>query len=230
MSGRDKNLCRRCPRYSCIHPSVCKNLSNDHTPLIELYQKVAAVPGVKHLYIGSGIRCDLFNDDNHGWEYFRHIVLHHVSGRLKVAPEHTSPDVLKAMRKPSFDLFLKTKRKFDDICRQAGVRYQLIPYFISSHPACRLKDMAELAVQMKRLGYRLEQIQDFTPTPMTLSTEMYYTGINPDTMDSVYVATHPNEKKEQNLMFFFYKKENRPLIEQALRRSHNERYIHQIFN
>jgi len=230
MSGRNKELCKRCARFSCIQPSMCRNLQSDHRPLIELYKKVSAIPGVKHVYIGSGIRCDLFSPDNHGWDYFRHVVLHHVSGRLKVAPEHTSPRVLKLMRKPSFDLFLHTKAQFDAICRQAGLRYQLIPYFISSHPGCQLRDMADLAVEMKRLGYRLEQIQDFTPTPMTLSTEMYYTGINPETMEPVYVATSPNEKKEQNLMFFYYKKECQPAIRQALHNHHLDAYIPKLFN
>lgn len=225
MSGKDKELCRRCARYSCIQPTICRNLMSDHRPLMELYRKVSDLPGIKHVYIGSGIRCDLFTDDNHGWQYFSEVVQHHVSGRLKVAPEHTSDQVLHLMRKPSFSLFVKTKQRFDDICRRSGLRYQLIPYFISSHPGCRLQDMAELAVQMKRMGYRLEQIQDFTPTPMTLSTEMYYTGINPETMEPVYVARHPNEKHEQNLLFFFYKRELQPQIREVLLRSHNGQYL-----
>lgn len=225
MAGKNKELCKRCARYSCIQPTMCRNLNSDHAPLLDLYRKVMAVPGVKHVYIGSGIRCDLFTDGNHGWDYFRQVVLHHVGGRLKVAPEHTSARVLSLMRKPKFDLFLQVKSRFDAICRQAGVKYQLIPYFISSHPGCQLKDMADLAVEMKRLGYRLEQIQDFTPTPMTLSTEMYYTGINPETMEPVYVATTPNEKKEQNLMFFYYKKECQTAIRQALHNHHLDGYI-----
>ena len=228
MSGRNRELCRRCSRYSCIQPSICPNLQCDHRPLVDLYKKVAALPGVKHVYIGSGIRCDLFTERNGGWDYFRHVVLNHVSGRLKVAPEHTSQKVLSLMRKPSFDLFLETKSRFDSICKNAGLRYQLIPYFISSHPGCGLKEMADLAVEMKRLGYRLEQIQDFTPTPMTLSTEMYYTGIDPTTMKPVYVATNPAAKKEQNLMFFYYKKECQNAIRQALHRNHLDEYIHKL--
>lgn len=228
MSGKDKELCRKCSRYSCIHPTMCRNLQGDHQPLMDLYDKVAAMPRIKHVYIGSGIRCDLFTNDNYGWEYFKHVVLHNVSGRLKVAPEHTSDNVLKQMRKPSFSLFEKTKQKFDEICRRAGLRYQLIPYFISSHPGCRLQDMAELAVQMQRMGYRLEQIQDFTPTPMTLSTEMYYTGINPATMEPVYVARHPNEKQQQRQMFFFYKREVQPQIRQSLHRAHLDQYISKL--
>ena len=170
MHGRNAELCRRCSRYSCSMPTMCKNLDSDHRAMISLLRKVASHEKVKHLYVGSGIRCDLFDSDNGGWDYFREVVLHHTSGRLKVAPEHTSDHVLELMRKPSFELFRETKRRFDTICKQADKRYQLIPYFISSHPGCRLEDMADLAVQMKKMGYRLEQIQDFTPTPMTFST------------------------------------------------------------
>lgn len=235
MKGRNPLLCRKCSRYSCSMPSLCQNLDSDHHPMISLMRKVAGNPKVKHLYIGSGIRCDLFSSDsksevrnNAGWDYFREVVLHHTSGRLKVAPEHTSDKVLSLMRKPDFSLFVETKQRFDEICRKAGLRYQLIPYFISSHPGCRLSDMADLALQMKRMGYRLEQIQDFTPTPMTLSTEMYYTGINPATMEPVYVARHPNEKKEQNQMFFFYKPEVKPLIKKALHNAHLDTYIKEL--
>lgn len=228
MGGKDKELCRKCDRYSCIHPKMCNNLDSDHRPLMSLYNKVCSMPGVKHVYIGSGIRCDLFSSHNHGWEYFGKVVQNHTSGRLKVAPEHTSEQVLRQMRKPTFDLFVATKREFDNVCRKAGLRYQLIPYFISSHPGCRLRDMADLAVTMKRMGYRLEQIQDFTPTPMTLSTEMYYTGINPATMEPVYVARHPNEKQEQNQMFFFYKRELQPSIRRSLHKAHLDSYIEKL--
>lgn len=225
MGGKNKEQCRKCARYSCIQPNHCPNLDSDHTHLVELYRKVCAHPSVKHLFVGSGIRYDLFTEQNGGFDYFREVVQHHVSGRLKVAPEHTSPAVLKVMRKPPFEMFLRTKQQFDDICRRSGLRYQLIPYFISSHPGCRLGDMADLAVQMKQLGYRLEQVQDFTPTPMTLATEMYYTGINPETMEPIYVATNPNDKKEQNLLFFYYKKELQADIRRILLKSHNGAYL-----
>lgn len=225
MKGKNQELCRKCTRYSCSMPTMCKNLDSDHRAMSLLLKKVATHPKVKHLYVGSGIRCDLFTESNGGWQYFCEVVLHHTSGRLKVAPEHTSEKVLKTMRKPSFTLFEETKRRFDEICKQAGLRYQLIPYFISSHPGCRLQDMAELAVKMKHMGYRLEQIQDFTPTPMTLSTEMYYTGIDPTTMEPVYVARHPNEKQQQRQMFFFYKRECQPQIRQSLHNAHLDRYI-----
>ncbi len=255
MKGKNQELCRKCSRYSCSMPTMCKNLDSDHSAMIALLRKVSAHPKVKHLYVGSGIRCDLFSDksyelrvksgadaskklithnselitDNSGWEYFREVVLHHTSGRLKVAPEHTSDAVLALMRKPSFSLFRETKRRFDEICKQTGLRYQLIPYFISSHPGCRLQDMAELALEMKRMGYRLEQIQDFTPTPMTLSTEMYYTGIDPTTMKPVYVATTPGDKADQRRLFFFYKPEMQRDIIQSLRRSGNAGYISRLF-
>ncbi|MBQ2511103.1 MAG: YgiQ family radical SAM protein [Bacteroidales bacterium] len=229
MKGRNPDLCLRCSRYSCSMPSLCKNLDSDHRPMIALLSKVSANPKVKHLYVGSGIRCDLFADGNGGWEYFKRVVLNHTSGRLKVAPEHTSDHVLALMRKPSFSLFKETKRRFDEICKQAGLRYQLIPYFISSHPGCRLEDMAQLALDMKQMGYRLEQIQDFTPTPMTLATEMYYTGIDPTTMKPVYVATAPGDKADQRRLFFFYKADEQAKIKESLRRTGNAGYIPKLF-
>ena len=229
MKGRNPELCRKCSRYSCSMPTMCKNLDSDHKPMMELLRKVASHPKVKHLYVGSGIRCDLFTEDNGGWQYFCQVVINHTSGRLKVAPEHTSDHVLALMRKPSFGLFRETKRRFDEICRQAGLRYQLIPYFISSHPGCRLEDMAQLALDMKQMGYRLEQIQDFTPTPMTIATEMYYTGIDPTTLKPVYVATTPADKADQRRMFFFYKPELRADIAASLRRNGLSAYATKLF-
>ena len=229
MKGKNPDLCRKCSRYSCSMPSMCKNLDSDHSAMTSLLKKVASHPKVNHLYVGSGIRCDLFSEGNGGWQYFRQVVVSHTSGRLKVAPEHTSDAVLALMRKPSFSLFKETKRRFDEICHQAGLRYQLIPYFISSHPGCRLQDMAELALEMKRMGYRLEQIQDFTPTPMTLSTEMYYTGIDPTTMKPVYVATTPGDKADQRRLFFFYRPEEQRAIIDSLRRTGNARFIPLLF-
>lgn len=228
MKGKNPDLCRKCSRYSCSMPTMCKNLDSDHNAMTSLLKKVAVHPKVKHLYVGSGIRCDLFTEGNGGWQYFREVVVNHTSGRLKVAPEHTSDAVLALMRKPSFSLFKETKRRFDEICKQAGLRYQLIPYFISSHPGCRLQDMAELALEMKRMGYRLEQIQDFTPTPMTLSTEMYYTGIDPTTMKPVYVATAPGDKADQRRMFFFYKPEMQRDIVASLRRKGLTEYVSKL--
>ncbi len=229
MKGKNPDLCRRCSRYSCSMPTLCKNLDSDHRPMTALLRKVNAHPKVKHLYVGSGIRCDLFAEGNGGWEYFKQVVLNHTSGRLKVAPEHTSDHVLALMRKPSFSLFKETKRRFDEICKQARLRYQLIPYFISSHPGCRLEDMAQLALDMKQMGYRLEQIQDFTPTPMTLATEMYYTGIDPTTMKPVYVATAPGDKADQRRLFFFYKPDQQRDIISSLRRHNLTGYIAKLF-
>ncbi len=229
MKGKKPDLCRRCSRYSCSMPTLCKNLDSDHRPMTALLCKVNAHPKVKHLYVGSGIRCDLFADGNGGWEYFKQVVLNHTSGRLKVAPEHTSDHVLALMRKPSFSLFKETKRRFDEICKQAGLRYQLIPYFISSHPGCRLEDMAQLALDMKQMGYRLEQIQDFTPTPMTLATEMYYTGIDPTTMKPVYVATTPGDKADQRRLFFFYKPDQQRDIIASLRKHNLTHFIPKLF-
>lgn len=228
MHGKDPKRCVRCSRYSCIHPTHCDNLVSDHQPIISLYRQVRQCQGVRHLYVGSGIRPDLFTENNNGWNYFEEVVLHHVSGRLKVAPEHTESDVLKQMRKPSFDTFVATRFHFNDICRKAGLRYQLIPYFISSHPGCQLKDMAQLAITVKKMGYRLEQVQDFTPTPMTRSTEMYYTGIDPDTMQPVYVATNPTEKQQQRMLFFYYKRELQPQIKQILRKNNLGQYVDKL--
>jgi len=206
MGGKNEDLCRKCNKPSCIFPVVCGNLNNDHEPLLKLYEKVRSLPYIKKVFIGSGIRYDIFTD----YKYFDTVFQHHVSGRLKVAPEHSVPAVLNAMRKPSFDKFVALKQRFDTLNRRYGMKQQLIPYFISSHPCCTLKDMAQLAKETARLGYHLEQVQDFTPTPLTISTEMYYTGYDPLTLKPVsYCAKTKEDKQEQNRIFFWYKKENR---------------------
>ena len=178
------------------------NLDNDHRPLLELYRKIRGVKGVKHAYIGSGIRYDLFD----GSPYLDEVVKYHTSGRLKVAPEHTSDKVLGLMRKPSFSLFEQLNERFRGICEREGLPYQLIPYFISSHPGCTEGDMRELAEITKRLNFRLEQVQDLTPTPMTLSSVMFYTGLNPYTGEKLYVARTREEKERQKAHFFWYKR------------------------
>lgn len=205
MKGKDENLCKKCTRPSCLYPSLCKNMNNDHRPLLNLYKKVRALPYIKKAFIGSGVRYDLFDKS----EYFETLVLHHVSGRLKVAPEHCSESVLQAMRKMSFDQFIDIKKRFEIINSKHGLKQQLIPYFISSHPVCTLKDMALLASKTAELGYKLEQVQDFTPTPMTISTEMYYTGYDPSTLKRIFVERNPEAKKIQNRVFFWYKPENK---------------------
>ena len=199
LGGKDKRLCGKCRRPSCLHPKPCPNLNRDHKPLIELYRKVRGVKGVKHAYIGSGIRYDLFDNS----QYLKEVVLHHTSGRLKVAPEHTEDGVLALMRKPSFTLFEQLNQDFNRICRENGLRYQLIPYFISSHPGCREADMQALSRKvLGKLHFTLEQVQDLTPTPMTLSSVMFYTGENPYTHERVFVARSQEDKRRQKQYFF----------------------------
>ena len=200
MHGKDLSLCQQCARPSCLTPSICKNLNQDFHPLLDIYRTVDNLPEVKHAFVGSGIRYDLMSE-----EYGRQLITRHVSGRLKVAPEHTSPEVLKLMRKPSWEHFLQFREFFLRTNEQANMHQQLIPYFISSHPGCTNRDMAHLAEWTKKMHYRPEQVQDFTPTPMTLSTTMFYTGLNPYNMQPVYVARTPKEKKQQNQYFFWWK-------------------------
>jgi len=216
MGGIDKSICKQCKRPSCIHPKVCKNLNTDHSPLLDIYHEVDALPEIKKSFIGSGVRYDLIlhHSDNEkinktNLRYARELIEHHVSGRLKVAPEHTSDNVLRLMRKPPFQLFYDFKRLFDNVNKNAHLNQQLIPYFISSHPGCTNKDMAQLADLTRKMGYKLEQVQDFTPTPMTISTETWYTGYHPYTLEPVYSAKTPEEKKQQNQYFFWYKDQSK---------------------
>ena len=201
MHGKDMTLCEKCARPSCLHPTICKNLNQDFAPLLHIYKQVNQLPYIKKAFVGSGIRYDLMSE-----EYGKQLITNHVSGRLKVAPEHTSSDVLKLMRKPAWEEYEKFHRFFEKTNREAGLRQQLIPYFISSHPGCRNQDMQDLAEKCKRLNYRPEQVQDFTPTPMTLATTMFYTGLNPYTMEKVYVARTKQDKDKQKSYFFFWKK------------------------
>ncbi|MBR5574903.1 MAG: YgiQ family radical SAM protein [Paludibacteraceae bacterium] len=202
MHGKDMSICEKCARPSCLYPTTCKNLNQDFAPLLHIYNKVDKLPYVKKSFVGSGIRYDLMSE-----AYGRELIEKHVSGRLKVAPEHTSAEVLKLMRKPSWQEYEKFHRFFEKVNKEAGLRQQLIPYFISSHPGCTNRDMQQLAEQCKRLSYRPEQVQDFTPTPMTLATTMFYTGLNPYTMEKVYVAKTKEEKDKQKGYFFFWKGE-----------------------
>ncbi len=200
MHGKDMSLCEKCARPSCLHPTICKNLNQDFAPLLHIYNKVDSLPYIKKSFVGSGIRYDLMNET-----YGRELITKHVSGRLKVAPEHTSDTVLKIMRKPSWEQYERFHRFFEQVNTEAGLRQQLIPYFISSHPGCTNQDMQQLAKRCQELHYRPEQVQDFTPTPMTLATTMFYTGINPYTMQPVYVARTKEEKQKQNSYFFWWK-------------------------
>ena len=236
MGGKDRDKCARCKRPSCIHPKVCPNLNTDHRPLLNIYRAVDALPEVKKSFIGSGVRYDLLlhrSDDEAvnraAKEYTHELIAHHVSGRLKVAPEHTSERVLHVMRKPSFEQFEQFKRTFDRINRDEGLRQQIIPYFISSHPGCTAEDMAELAVLTKRMDFHLEQVQDFTPTPMTVSTEAWYTGLHPYTLQPIYSAHSQRDKLAQRQFFFWYKPEMRRAIMDELRRIGRRDLIDKLF-
>ena len=223
LGGIDTEKCEKCTRPSCLHPSPCSNLNNDHSHLLDIYNVVDTLPEVKKSFIGSGVRYDLSmhknaneNINKVNQKYNEELITKHVSGRLKVAPEHTSERVLKLMRKPSFKLFEEFKRIFDFVNKSNGLNQQLIPYFISSHPGCTECDMAELAVATKKLNFHLEQVQDFTPTPMTMSTEMYYTGYNPYTLEKVFTAHTKDEKLEQRKFFFWYENDYKNRIIQSL--------------
>lgn len=223
MQGFDLDICEKCKRPSCIFPSICNNLNTDHKPLTSLYKQAAAIKGIKKIYVGSGIRYDMLigrsaeDDKRFGLtDYTRNLVKNHVSGRLKVAPEHTSDHILKIMRKPSFKLFHQFKQTFDKLNREEGLKQQIIPYFISSHPGSNLNDMAHLACETRELGFQLEQVQDFTPTPLTLASAIYYSGIHPYTGEQVFTARSKQEKEDQRKFFFWYKPENRQWIRQSL--------------
>ena len=237
MGGRNKKACERCARPSCIHPAVCPNLNTDHSALIDIYRSVDALPYIRRSYIGSGVRYDLLlhrskdeTVNRAADEYTRELIKSHVSGRLKVAPEHVADPVLELMRKPPFQQFRDFKRVFDRINRECGLRQQIIPYFISSHPGCREEDMAELAVITKSLDFQLEQVQDFTPTPMTISTEAWYTGYDPYTLRPVFSAKTPEEKLRQRQYFFWYKPEQRRDIERSLRAIGRADLISKLWN
>lgn len=222
MKGKDQSICDRCVAPSCIHPVVCSNLDTSHKPLTEIYKKAAAHPEVKKAFVSSGIRYDLlvdgYNKKNDGSldEYMDQLVENHVCGRLKVAPEHTSDNTLRVMRKPSFKHFHEFKKKFDRANKKFGLNQPLIPYFISSHPGSEAEDMANLAAETKDMGFKLEQVQDFTPTPMTVATIIYYTGLHPYTLRPVYTARSKKEKRQQHLFFFWHKRENHQQIRDKL--------------
>ncbi len=236
MHGNNLDLCKKCKRPSCIHPQICPNLNTNHQPLLDIYHAVDALPGIKKSFIGSGVRYDLLLHKSKDAainkstaQYTRELITKHVSGRLKVAPEHTSDRVLSVMRKPSFKQFEEFKRIFDRINREEGLNQQLIPYFISSHPGCKAEDMAELAVITKGLDFHLEQVQDFTPTPMTISTEAWYTGYHPYTLEPVFSAKTQREKLAQRMFFFWYKNEERRNIINELRRINRQDLIDKLY-
>lgn len=232
MSGKNHKACEHCKRPSCIHPQICPNLNTDHSKLLEIYHAVDALPGIKKSFVSSGVRYDLLlhtskdaKTNEAAQRYTRELIRNHVSGRLKVAPEHTSDHVLQLMRKPSFKQFEQFKQLFDKINQEENLNQQLIPYFISSHPGCHAADMADLAVKTKKLNFQLEQVQDFTPTPMTVSTETWYTGYDPYTLEPVFSAKSPKDKLAQRQFFFWYKPEERQNIERELRKMGKQELI-----
>ena len=232
MSGIDIEICKKCLRPSCIFPSICKNLNTNPEALTSIYKKANNHPKVKKAFVGSGVRYDLFINrlnESAYLKYVEELIQHHVSGRLKVAPEHTSDEVLKTMRKPSFDQFKEFKKIFERINNKYGLNQQLIPYFISSHPGCIDINMAELAIETKQLDFKLEQVQDFTPTPMTLATVMYYSGINPYTMKKIPVAKSKDEKLSQRKFFFWYKQEFKKDIVTELKKADRSDLIDRLF-
>jgi len=236
MHGHDLERCKRCTRPSCLHPKPCSNLNNDHRPLIDIYHSVDTLPQVKKSFIGSGVRYDLSMHksgdtevDRANAQYNEELIRFHVSGRLKVAPEHTSDEVLNVMRKPSFELFKQFKRIFDRVNSKYNLNQQLIPYFISSHPACHEMDMAELAALTKELNFHLEQVQDFTPTPMTVATEAYYTGLHPYTLEPIYTAHSKEEKLAQRKYFFWYDKQYKADIIKSLKKMHRSDLIAKLY-
>lgn len=236
LGGRDLERCKRCARPSCLHPQPCSNLNTDHSALLDVYHAVDALPQVKKSFVGSGVRYDLSMHrtgdpavDKVNAQYNEELIAHHVSGRLKVAPEHTSDTVLAIMRKPSFSLFRRFKVLFDKVNHKYGLNQQLIPYFISSHPGCHEEDMAELAVLTRELDFHLEQVQDFTPTPMTVATEAFYTGLHPYTLQPIYSAHGKEEKLAQRKYFFWYDAKYRQDIQRSLRRMHRTDLLERLY-
>ena len=236
MQGKDINICMKCRKPSCIYPKVCFNLNTDHTDLLDIYHAVDALPGVKKSFIGSGIRYDMLlhrsSDEKTNAStrtYLSELIKNHVSGRLKVAPEHTSDSTLNMMRKPSFNLFYQFKRIFDELNEKEQLNQQLIPYFISSHPGCSEEDMAELAAITRNIFFKLEQVQDFTPSPMTLATKIYYTGIHPYTLERVYTARTKEQKNAQRQFFFWHDNKNKKTIINELKRINRHDLIKKIY-
>ena len=236
MQGKNIELCKKCNKPSCIFPKICKNLNTDHQLLLLLYKKIREIKGIKHVYIGSGIRYDLLfnnndqNSNNIRLKYISDLVKHHISGRLKIAPEHSSSRVLKIMRKPSFLLFKKFVQEFNKVCRENNKPYHIVPYLISSHPGCNIEDMADLAYELKTMNLKVEQVQDFTPTPMTLSSCIFYTEFDPYTGEKLYVPRTIKEKKAQQMFFFWYKSEVKKEMYKMLNKIGKLNLWHRIYS
>ena len=234
MEPYKKDICLKCRKPSCIYPSICKNLNISHKNLIDLYKKVRMIPGIKKAFVGSGVRYDLFinarnKEDNSLKEYPSELIRYHVSGRLKVAPEHTRDSVLKVIRKPGFEKFIELKKIFEHVNEKNNLKQELIPYFISSHPGCTLEDMAELAAETRALNLRIEQVQDLTPTPMTLASTMFHTGLDPYSLQPIFVANSQSEKLLQRSFFFTDNSEDKQRIVSALKKINRDDLIPKIF-
>jgi uncharacterized radical SAM protein YgiQ len=237
MKGRDIDECIDCNRPSCIYPNICHNLDVNHDALTDVYESVSSHPDVKKAFVGSGIRYDLLVDDSLSKKdrmsadrYIEILAKRHVSGRLKVAPEHTSEKVLKLMRKPSFSLFYKFKQKFEKQSKEMGLNQEVIPYFISSHPGSETLDMADMAIRTKKLGFKLEQVQDLTPTPMTVAAVIFYSGFHPYSLKPVFTEKNPKEKLNQRKFFFWYKGENKQYIQSALKKIGKSEWINELIS
>ena len=214
MRGRDMKVCHACRKLSCVHPVICPNLNTDHKPLLALMRRIRAVKGLKKAFVASGIRMDLALKCG---EYISEIARFHTGGLLKVAPEHISPKVLSVMKKPSVEVFKEFADRFLAESKKAGKEQYLVLYFISAHPGSTLADMADLAVFLKERNIRPQQINDFLPAPMEYATSIYFTGLDPFTLEPVYVPKKETERRMQRALLQYYKPENRPLITQALR-------------
>ena len=236
MKGMNEEICKKCKRPSCLHPKICPNLDINHGPLLNIYQKVEQVEGVKKIFIGSGVRYDMLlhkskdtETNKNAKEYTEQLISKHVSGRLTVAPEHTNDKVLNIMRKPSFQQFVQFNSLFNQINKKYNLNQQLIPYFISSHPGCTEENMAELAVETRKLNFHLKQVQDFTPTPMTVATECWYTGYHPYTLEPIFSAKTKDEKLAQRQFFFWYKPEERRNIIMELKKMNRQDLVDELY-
>lgn len=234
MEPYNKAVCHNCKKPSCIYPSICKNINISHKNIIDLYRKVRGIAGVKKAFVGSGVRYDLFlnerrKEDQSLREYPVELIRFHVSGRLKVAPEHTRDSVLRIIRKPGFEKFHELKGIFDSVNSTYKLKQELMPYFISSHPGCTIEDMAELAAETRSINLRLEQVQDLTPTPMTLASTMFYTGLDPYSLKPVFVARKPEDKLLQRSFFFPANFEEKHKVIMALKKIGREDLIPKIF-
>jgi uncharacterized radical SAM protein YgiQ len=233
MKGINEDICASCKRPSCLFPKICSNLDIDHSQLTSLYKEIRKHHKIKKAFVGSGIRYDYIEKNeekrSHFKEYLHELIKYHVSGRLKVAPEHTSDRVLKLMRKPNFELFKQLKTVFDNVNKNENLNQQIIPYFISSHPECYEEDMADVAVKTKKLNFKLEQVQDLTPTPMTLATVIYYTGIDPYSGKKMFTAKSQPEKRNQKQFFFWYKPQESNKIKQRLLQINRPDLLEKLF-